>query len=57
VSPRRRYSPAPAASRASAQLVKYSILTILPSRKVVTWWYSVAAEAGQRFLTYSYMGI
>src|SRR5215207_3784992 len=31
---------APAASSASSQVVTYSIRTIVPSRKVVTWWYS-----------------
>lgn len=29
---------APAAASACRQLVKYSIRTIIPSRKVVTWW-------------------
>lgn len=46
-SPRRRsrappqvvgYVPSRAASSALAQLVKYSILTIFPSRTVVSWW-------------------
>ncbi len=32
------YSRSPAASRASAHSPKYSIRTILPLRKVATWW-------------------
>ncbi len=36
----------PAASSASAQSVKYSMRTIVPSRNVVTWWYiSVSSSA------------